>query len=319
MEALTDSTLDGLKLLSRGKVRDVYETSDPDALLFVASDRISAYDVILNNGIPGKGALLTQMSLFWFEKLKHIIPNHLITANVEEMPKDVQAHANVIRGRSMLVRKAKVIPLEAITRGYITGSAWKEYKATGTMHGMALPSGLKEAQKLPQPVFTPSTKAEAGQHDENIHPDEAAALVGKDIYERVSSAALQLYTEAAAYAQTKGVIIADTKFEFGLVPSADASSPFKLDGKPMDVILVDEVLTPDSSRFWPAEEYSEGKTPASYDKQYLRDWLVQAGFVKGLEKGPDGQGWTIAPEVVEGTRMRYEEALERLTDRKSVV
>ncbi|CAG8679646.1 4540_t:CDS:2, partial [Acaulospora colombiana] len=313
-EALTDITLDGLKLLSRGKVRDVYETSDPTALLFVASDRISAYDVVLNNGIPNKGEILTKMSLFWFEKLKDVIPNHLITAEVDEMPADVQVHANVIRGRSMLVKKAKVLPLEAITRGYITGSAWAEYKSKGTMHGIKLPEGLRESQKLPEPVFTPSTKAEAGQHDENIHPDEAKRLVGAAIYERVSSAALELYTRAAEYAKTRGVIIADTKFEFGLIPSQDSNSPFVLEGQPMEVILVDEVLTPDSSRFWPVDGYTEGKSQASFDKQYLRDWLTKVGFVKGLEKGPNGQGWTIDTNVVSETQRRYEEALNRLTD-----
>ncbi|CAG7851501.1 Phosphoribosylaminoimidazole-succinocarboxamide synthase {ECO:0000255/HAMAP-Rule:MF_00137} {ECO:0000255/HAMAP-Rule:MF_00137}; AltName: Full=SAICAR synthetase {ECO:0000255/HAMAP-Rule:MF_00137} [Serendipita indica DSM 11827] len=313
MSTLTNSTLDGLKLLSRGKVRDVYETSDPNALLFVASDRISAYDVILNNGIPRKGEILTQMSLFWFEKLRDVIPNHLITANVEEMPQDIQVHADLIRGRSMLVRRAKVVPLEAITRGYITGSAWSEYKKTGTMHGMKPPEGLKESQKLPSPVFTPSTKADAGQHDENIHPDQARKLVGDAVYQRISNAAVELYSRAAEYALTRGVIIADTKFEFGLVPSPNASSEIVVDGQPMDLILVDEVLTPDSSRFWPLEGYEEGKNQPSYDKQYLRDWMTGAGFTKGLEKGLDGNGWEIPPDVVEGTQKRYQEALDRLT------
>ncbi|KAG8760230.1 Bifunctional purine biosynthetic protein ade1 [Serendipita sp. 396] len=312
METLTNTTLDGLKLLSRGKVRDVYETSDPDQLLFVASDRISAYDVILNNGIPGKGAILTQMSLFWFEKLKNVIPNHFITANVEDMPAEIQLHAEKIKGRSMLVRRAKVIPIEAITRGYITGSAWAEYKTKGTMHNIQLPEGLKESEKLPQPVFTPSTKAEAGQHDENIHPDTARNLVGVAVYDRVSSAAVELYARAAEYALAQGVIIADTKFEFGLVPCQQYDHAIMIDGHPMEVILVDEVLTPDSSRFWPASDYKEGITPPSYDKQYLRDWMRSAGFVKGLEEGPDGQGWTIPPDVLEGTKVRYEEALQRL-------
>ncbi|KAG8834781.1 Bifunctional purine biosynthetic protein ade1 [Serendipita sp. 399] len=317
MGTLTNIDLDGLKLLSRGKVRDVYETSDPNQLLFVASDRISAYDVILNNGIPGKGAILTKMSLFWFEKLKDVIPNHFITANIEEMPAEIQVHAERIKGRSMLVRRAKVIPIEAITRGYLSGSAWAEYKIKGTMHDIKLPEGLKESQKLPQPVFTPSTKAEAGQHDENIHPDTARKLVGDAVYDRVSSAAVELYARAAEHALAQGVIIADTKFEFGLVPCEETDSAIVVDGQSMEVILVDEVLTPDSSRFWPASEYEEGITPPSYDKQYLRDWMRAAGFVKGLEQGPDGQGWTIPADVLEGTRKRYEEALQRLLGHSS--
>ncbi|KAI0731112.1 SAICAR synthetase [Earliella scabrosa] len=307
--ALIDSNLSDLKLLSKGKVRDIYATSDPNLLLFVASDRISAYDVILRNGVPDKGKVLTKISLFWFEKLEHIIPTHLVTADVGAMPAEVGVHADVLAGRAMLVKKARVVPLEAIVRGYITGSGWAEYKKSGTVHGIPLPEGLVESQKLPEPLFTPSTKAEQGAHDENISPQKAAELIGPDLCAKVEKAALQLYKEAADYALTKGLILADTKFEFGLVPSA-------VEGGEDELILVDEALTPDSSRYWPAAEYKPGGPQPSFDKQYLRDWLTQNGFRKGLESGPEGkegQGWVMDDSVVEGTRKRYLEALEMLT------
>ncbi|KAI0642408.1 SAICAR synthetase [Trametes meyenii] len=305
--ALIDSDLHDLQLLNKGKVRDVYATSDPDLLLFVASDRISAYDVILRNGVPDKGKVLTKISLFWFEKLKDVIPTHFVTANVEEMPEEIRKYKDTLEGRAMLVRKAKVIPLEAIVRGYITGSGWSEYKKSGTVHGIPLPTGLVESQKLPEPLFTPSTKAEQGQHDENISPEKAASLIGPELYAKVEKAALQLYKEAADFALTKGLILADTKFEFGLVPGADGTE---------HLILVDELLTPDSSRYWPAAAYAPGGSQPSFDKQYLRDWLTQTGFRKGLESGPEGkegQGWVMTEAVVEGTRKRYLEALELLT------
>ncbi|KAI0077736.1 phosphoribosylaminoimidazole-succinocarboxamide synthase [Panus rudis PR-1116 ss-1] len=306
MTALTTTNLPGLKLLSRGKVRDIYATSSPDHLLFVATDRISAYDVILRNGVPDKGKILTKISLFWFEKLKHIIPTHFVTANVDEMPEEVKQYREQLEGRTMLVKKATVIPLEAIVRGYITGSAWSEYKKSGTVHGIPLPEGLVESQKLPEPLFTPSTKAEQGSHDENISPAQAAQLIGQKLYDEISTAALRLYKEASEYALTRGLILADTKFEFGLIstPSGDK------------LILIDELLTPDSSRYWPANEYKPGGTQPSFDKQYLRDWLVKSGFRKGLENGPEGkegEGWSMTEDVVEGTRKRYEEALELLT------
>ncbi|KAL0569356.1 Bifunctional purine biosynthetic protein ade1 [Marasmius crinis-equi] len=306
--ALVSTELPGLTLISKGKVRDIYSTSSPDYLLFVATDRISAYDVILKNGIPDKGKLLTQISLFWFKKLEHIIPNHFVTANVDEMPEEVGMYKAQLQDRTMLVRKAKVVQIEAIVRGYITGSAWSEYKKSGTVHGITLPAGLKESQKLPEPLFTPSTKAEQGAHDENISPEQAAKLLGEDLYTQVSQASLKLYTEAAEYALSKGLILADTKFEFGLIPSS--SSP---DSETL--ILVDEVLTPDSSRYWPLEGYEAGKSQPSFDKQYLRDWLVSAGFRKGLEsgkEGEEGQGWLIDEDIVQGTRKRYEEALKML-------
>ncbi|KAF9054691.1 hypothetical protein BJ165DRAFT_1338517 [Panaeolus papilionaceus] len=310
-QALINSDLPALKLISRGKVRDIYTTSSPDHLLFVASDRISAYDVILKNGIPNKGALLTQLSLFWFKKLGHIIPNHFVTANIDEMPAEVQQYRDQLEGRTMLVRCAEVVPLEGIVRGYLAGSAWAEYKKSGTVHGIKLPEGMIEGQKLARPLFTPSTKAEQGAHDENISPEQAAKIVGQELYDQISTAALRLYTEAAEYASTRGVILADTKFEFGLISSPDSPT-----GK--SLILIDELLTPDSSRYWPAEGYEPGKQGGqpSFDKQYLRDWLVKGGFKKGLESGPEGkqgEGWVIEESVVQGTRERYQEAVRLLT------
>ncbi|QRV91547.1 phosphoribosylaminoimidazole-succinocarboxamide synthase [Ceratobasidium sp. AG-Ba] len=300
----TKDLLPDLTLVSQGKVRDIYSTSDPNALLFVATDRISAYDVILKNGVPGKGVILSQLALFWFKRLEHIIPNHLITDDVARMPPEVRKHKGVLEGRTMLVKKAKVIPLEAIVRGYITGSAWSEYKRSGTVHGIRVPEGLVESEKLPTPLFTPSTKAEQGQHDENIHPDRAAEIIGKELSEKISSVAVRLYKEAADYAASRGVILADTKFEFGLIEA---------EGREPQLILIDEVLTPDSSRYWPAAGTNRGQSQPSFDKQYLRDWLTTEGFKKGLEAGKDGQGWTMTEDVVQGTRKRYQEAWDLLT------
>ncbi|KAH6916404.1 phosphoribosylaminoimidazole-succinocarboxamide synthase [Coprinopsis sp. MPI-PUGE-AT-0042] len=263
MTALIHTELPGLKLLSKGKVRDIYATSSPDHLLFVATDRISAYDVILQNGIPDKGRLLTKISLFWFNKLAHIIPNHFVTDEVDEMPEEVRQYKDQLKGRAMLVRKAEVVPLEAI---FSSGSAWSEYKKTSTVHKIALPEGMQESQRFPEPLFTPS---------------------------------LKLYSTAAEYALSKGVILADTKFEFGLVPSSTG------DGK--ELILIDEVLTPDSSRYWPLKGYAVGKGQPSFDKQYLRDGWLGSG-----PEGKEGQGWVIDESVVEGTRKRYSEAVEML-------
>ncbi|KAI5830180.1 SAICAR synthetase [Schizophyllum commune Tattone D] len=283
--ALVHSDVPDLPLVSKGKVRDIYALpSSPEHLLFVASDRISAYDVILNNGIPAKGKLLTQISLFWFRKLAHITPNHFVTADVDAMPEGVRKYKDQLDGRAMLVKKAKVVPLEAIVRGYISGSAWAEYKKSGTVH------------------------TDQGAHDENISAEQAAALVGQDLYDRISRAAIALYKTAADYAATRGVILADTKFEFGLIPGADGKD---------ELILVDELLTPDSSRYWPADSYKPGGPQPSFDKQYLRDWLVSKGFKKGLESGPsgkEGQGWTIDEDVVEGTKKRYEEVVRLLVE-----
>ncbi|KAJ7039257.1 phosphoribosylaminoimidazole-succinocarboxamide synthase [Mycena alexandri] len=305
--ALTASNLPTLTLISKGKVRDIYATSDPNALLFVATDRISAYDVILKNGIPGKGALLTEISQFWFGKLAHIIPNHFITADIDAMPAEIHQYKDQLAGRTMLVRKAQVVPLEAIVRGYLTGSAWAEYQETGMVHGIAMPPGLRESERLPRPLFTPSTKAEIGAHDENISPQQAAALIGHALYVQISTAAIALYEAASAHAHARGIILADTKFEFGLVSSPSTVT--------QELILIDELLTPDSSRYWPLAGYESGRAQPSFDKQYLRDWLVSVGFRKGLEAGPENtsDGWLIADHVVEGTRKRYEEVVAMLT------
>ncbi|KAI0306127.1 phosphoribosylaminoimidazole-succinocarboxamide synthase [Multifurca ochricompacta] len=292
MTALMNSNIGQLELVSKGKVRDIYVTPSPDHLLFVATDRISAYDVILKNGIPDKGKILTELSLFWFDKLKDIIPNHVVTCRIEDMPEVFQQHKEQLDRRSILVRKAKLFPSRP---SYVDtsppGSAWAEYQKSRTVHGIPLPDGLLESEKFPKPLFTPSTKAEQGAHDENISPERAAALIGQELYDRVSDVSIRLYTAAAEYAATRGLIIADTKFEFGLV-----------DGQ---LILIDEALTPDSSRYWPQEGYAPGRNQPSFDKQYVRDWLASQGFRKGLEDGPDGQGWTMNDEVVRGTRERY--------------
>ncbi|KAF8622529.1 hypothetical protein AX15_006966 [Amanita polypyramis BW_CC] len=301
--ALIDSYLPDLPRLSAGKVRDIYQTSD-NHLLFVATDRISAFDVLLRNGIPDKGKLLTQLSLFWFRKLADIVPNHLITADIDHMPEHVRKYRDQLDGRAMLVKKAIVVPIEAIVRGYLTGSAWAEYKKSGTVHGINFPEGLVESQQLPEPIFTPSTKAEQGAHDENISPEQAAKLIGQDLYDQISRTSLQLYQAGSQHALSRGVILADTKFEFGLIPSTQ------------QLILIDEVLTPDSSRYWPLASYTPGKPQPSYDKQFVRDWLLGSGFRKGLESGPEGkegQGWTLDEDVVKGTTKRYAEAVELLT------
>lgn len=278
-------------LLHRGKVRDIYDLND--SLLIVATDRISAFDVVLPTPIPDKGKILTKLTLFWLNFLKDIVENHLITANIDEYPEVLKKHRDVLEGRSMIVRKAKVFPVECIVRGYITGSAMKEYLKTGMVCGIPLPPGLREADKLPEPIFTPSTKAELGSHDVNITFEEMIKIVGKETAEALKELSLKLYKKASSYAEERGVIIADTKFEFGLH-----------DGK---VILVDEVLTPDSSRFWPKESYEPGKPQVSFDKQYIRDWLKNTGWKEGTPP-PE-----IPTEVVEKTREKYLLALKVLT------
>jgi len=278
-------------LLHRGKVRDIYDLGD--SLLIVATDRISAFDVVLPTPIPDKGKILTKLTLFWLNFLKDIVENHLITANIDEYPEVLKKHREVLEGRSMIVKKAKVFPVECIVRGYITGSAMKEYLKTGMVCGIPLPPGLKEADKLPEPIFTPSTKAELGSHDVNIPFEEMIKIVGKETAEVLKELSLKLYKTASSYAEERGIIIADTKFEFGLH-----------DGK---VILVDEVLTPDSSRFWPKESYEPGKPQISFDKQYIRDWLKNTGWKEGTPP-PE-----IPPEVVEKTRKKYLLALKLLT------
>jgi phosphoribosylaminoimidazole-succinocarboxamide synthase len=278
-------------LLHRGKVRDIYDLGD--SLLIVATDRISAFDVVLPTPIPDKGKILTKLTLFWLNFLKDIVENHLITANIDEYPEVLKKHRDVLEGRSMIVKKAKVFPVECIVRGYITGSAMKEYLKTGMVCGIPLPPGLKEADKLPEPIFTPSTKAELGSHDVNITFEEMIKIVGKETAEALKELSLKLYKTASSYAEERGIIIADTKFEFGLH-----------DGK---VILVDEVLTPDSSRFWPKESYEPGKPQISFDKQYIRDWLKNTGWKEGTPP-PE-----IPTEVVEKTREKYLLALKVLT------
>jgi phosphoribosylaminoimidazole-succinocarboxamide synthase len=294
--ALHTSTLHSLPLLARGKVRDNYAVGE-DRILMVASDRISAFDVIMGEPIPGKGELLTRMALFWFDKLGHVVPHHL----TGQPPESVVAPDEVeqVRGRAMLVKRLTPLPVEAVVRGYLAGSGWKEYQGGGAVCGVPLPPGLQNASRLPEPIFTPATKAEVGDHDENISFERMVEIIGRERAEQVREVSIRLYREAASYALTRGIIIADTKFEFGL----DA------DGQ---LTLMDEVLTPDSSRFWPVDQYAEGRNPPSFDKQHLRDWLEQATV--------DGQPWNkqapapaLPAAVIEQTAAKYREALERLT------
>ncbi len=293
--ALLASACPNLTLLARGKVRDVYQV-DAEHLLFVASDRISAFDVVMANGIPGKGKVLTQLSLFWFELLTAVMPNHLVTADIARMPASVQAYRAQLEGRAMLVRKLRILPVEAIVRGYLAGSGWKEYQKSRTVCALALPAGLSESSRLAAPLYTPSTKAAQGAHDENIHPDQAARILGQPFAGIVQGKAVELYAAARDYAATRGIIIADTKFEFGVDPAGQ-------------VVLADEVLTPDSSRFWPAASYAPGKSQDSFDKQYLRDYLESVKFDK------NGAGIALPAEVVARTLGKYVEAFRLLTGR----
>ncbi|MFA4029012.1 MAG: hypothetical protein GDYSWBUE_001594 [Candidatus Fervidibacterota bacterium] len=288
------TNLRSVPLLKRGKVRDIYKVNG--ALLLVATDRISAFDVVLPTPIPDKGFILTQLSVFWFERTRHIIPNHLITASVDEFPDELQSEREVLEGRSVLVKLAEPLPIESVVRGYIAGSAWKEYAATGGVCGIKLPSGLKMCQKLPEPIFTPATKALVG-HDENITFEQVVDMVGREIAERVREISLQIYSFASRYAEERGIIIADTKFEFGLV-----------DGK---LMLIDELLTPDSSRFWDMETYEPGKPQESFDKQFVRDYLESINW----NKQPPAPA--LPEDVVEKTRQRYWEAYRRLCGEKA--
>ena len=300
MNALHTSSLASLPLLARGKVRDNYAVGK-DRILMVASDRISAFDVIMNEPIPGKGELLTTMALFWFEKLHGIVPNHL-TGDAPEsvVPESEKAQ---VRGRSMLVKRLKPLPVEAVVRGYLAGSGWAEYQASQSVCGVALPAGLKNASKLPTPIFTPATKAEMGEHDENISFARMSEIIGAELAAKVRDTAIALYTRAADYALSKGIIIADTKFEFGLDEHGNLT-------------LMDEVLTPDSSRYWPIEGYeaafAAGKNPPSYDKQFLRDWL-EAVRIEGKPWGKKAPAPGLPTEVIEQTAAKYKEALTRLT------
>ena len=288
---MAEDTLSGLTLFNRGKVRDIYELGDN--LLLVASDRISAFDVILPTLIPDKGKILTALSVYWFEVIKDIIPNHLITTDMEKFPAVCQPHRAKLEDRTMLVKKSLPAPVECIVRGYLAGSGWKDYQKTGAVCGIPLPKGLVEAARLDEPIFTPSTKAPVGAHDVNITFDEMVTKVGKKRAEKMRDATVAIYSRARALAETKGIIIADTKFEFGIEGD--------------EIILIDEVLTPDSSRFWPMDGYEPGKTPDSFDKQFVRDYLVNLPWDM---KSPAPE---LPPDIVKKTQDKYLEALKRLT------
>ncbi|MEY4765139.1 MAG: hypothetical protein RI907_1812 [Pseudomonadota bacterium] len=298
--ALHTSALQSLPLLARGKVRDNYTVGN-DRILMVASDRISAFDVIMGEPIPGKGALLTRMALFWFELLKDVVPNHL--TGDDPVSAVSAAERPQVEGRAMLVKKLKPLPVEAVVRGYLAGSGWKEYQGNGEVCGVKLPAGLKNASKLPEPIFTPATKADVGDHDENISFDKMVDIIGLELAEKVRAVSIELYKRAADFALTKGIIIADTKFEFGLDEAGTLT-------------LMDEVLTPDSSRFWPIEGYEAafqaGANPPSYDKQFLRDWLEQA-TVNGQPWDKTAPSPALPQAVIDHTAAKYREALERLT------
>jgi len=288
---MTEESLSGLTLFNRGKVRDIYDLGDQ--LLLVASDRISAFDVILPTLIPEKGKILTALSVYWFDVMKDIVPHHLITTNVDEFPAACQPHRAKLEGRTMLVKKSTPAPVECIVRGFISGSGWKEYQQTGAVCGIPLPRGLMEASRLDQPIFTPSTKAPVGQHDINITFDQMVKKIGKKKAEKIRDVTVAIYSRAREMAEKKGIIIADTKLEFGIEGD--------------DIILIDELLTPDSSRFWPVDGYRPGKTPDSYDKQYVRDYLLNLPW--DMKTPPP----VLPPEVVKKTQEKYTEALKRLT------
>ncbi|MCB0746764.1 MAG: phosphoribosylaminoimidazolesuccinocarboxamide synthase [Ignavibacteriae bacterium] len=283
-----------LKLFKRGKVRDLYDLGD--SYLIISTDRLSAFDVIMQEGIPLKGKILTKISEFWFDFSKHILPNHLISTDVNDFPAECKKYNDILEGRTMLVKKAELIPLECIVRGYISGSGWNEYKKNGTVCGINLPSGLVESEKLPEPIFTPSTKADIGDHDENISEEEAKKIVGEKTYNTLKTKSLEIYKAAYEYAYNRGIILADTKMEFGLLGD--------------EIILIDELLTPDSSRFWVKELYEKGRGQASFDKQYVRDYLSSINF----NKQPPAPN--LSEEVIYNTTKKYQEALQFLTGSK---
>ncbi|HEX4135850.1 MAG TPA: phosphoribosylaminoimidazolesuccinocarboxamide synthase [Bryobacteraceae bacterium] len=293
MPVITSTTLPGIERVASGKVRDVYAIGGN--LLIVATDRISAFDCILPEGIPGKGRVLTQMSLFWFEFLRNVVPNHVITADVDAYPSELLPHRDQLEGRSMLVKRCRMEPIECVARGYVSGSGWKDYKKTGAICGIPLPAGLLESAKLPEPIFTPATKAESG-HDENIPFEEAARIIGQKKAALLRDLTLRVYGKASEYAHSRGIILADTKFEFGW-------------GSSNELLLADEVLTPDSSRFWLRDEYSPGGPQKSFDKQFVRDYLETLDW----NKQPPAP--SLPPDVIEKTAEKYHDAYQRLTGR----
>ena len=295
-EVILNSNLPNLKLHAKGKVRDIYEVGN--YLLLVSTDRISAFDVIMNQGIPYKGIVLTKISEFWFNFTKDIISNHFITTDVNQYPSECKEYADVLMNRSMLIKKAKVVPIECIVRGYITGSGWKDYNKTGEISGIKLPKRLQESEKFPEPLFTPSTKAEIGEHDENISADQAMQIIDKETFSAVKDDTLKIYNKASDYALTKGIIIADTKFEFGKVNN--------------EIILVDEVLTPDSSRFWPQDKYEVGRGQESYDKQFVRDYLISIKF--NLQPPPP----PLPEDIINKTSEKYLDIYKKLTDQNLI-
>lgn len=288
---LLDTNLSGLALVRRGKVRDVYAVED--ALVLVATDRISAFDYVLGSGIPDKGRVLTQLSAFWFGRTGHIVPNHLLATDATTYPAAARAHADTLAGRSMLCRNTNPLQVECVARGYLSGSGWKDYKATGELCGIRLPAGMRESDRLPEPIFTPATKAASG-HDENISEADAAKVVGAELLARLKKLTLELYAFGTAHAESKGIILADTKFEFGLTATDE-------------LILIDEVMTPDSSRYWPQDQYAPGGPQPSFDKQYVRDYLES---IKWNKQPPVP---SLPDDVVEGTRAKYLDAYRRLT------
>ncbi|MBU1711730.1 MAG: phosphoribosylaminoimidazolesuccinocarboxamide synthase [Proteobacteria bacterium] len=291
VEAVHETDFSNIKLLKRGKVRDIYDLGDK--LLMVATDRMSAFDVVMTEPIPEKGKILTQISLFWFDIIKPLIQNHVISSDVRDYPSDCRQYSDILNKRSMLVRKTEPLPVECVVRGYLSGSGWESYQKTGEICGVKLPKGLKESDRLPEPIFTPSTKEEVGIHDVNIDFNETAKRIGKELAEKVKKLSIDIYEKGARIADKKGIIIADTKFEFGLLGN--------------DIIIIDEVLTPDSSRFWPKDSYKPGGPQLSFDKQYLRDYLIS---IKWNRKPPAP---SLPKDVIDNTRSKYIEALKRLT------
>jgi phosphoribosylaminoimidazole-succinocarboxamide synthase len=295
---LLETSLQGLTLHRRGKVRDVYEVGD--ALLIVATDRISAFDYVLGSGIPDKGKVLTQLSGFWFERMGDLVPHHLLSMDPEAYPEPARRHADVLRGRSMLVRRTNPVPVECVARGYLSGSGWKEYQQTGAVCGVKLPSGLRESDRLPEPIFSPATKEDSG-HDINISEEQAGRLIGTNLVARLKALTLEIYRRGATYAESKGIIVADTKFEFGLIGDGDPAR---------DVVLIDEVLTPDSSRFWPRAEYEPGHGQPSFDKQFVRDYLEQIRW----NKQPPVP--SLPDDVIRRTHDKYVDAFRLLSGRE---